>query len=58
MGGSRSDSGGKWVHFIYTLLKLANNYYLSVLSMSVIGLQKKGLDGGGGVGEVSSIQFC
>ena len=39
---------------VYTLLKLVGYYDLSVLSMSVMGFQKKGrLDGGG----VSCIQF-
>ena len=41
--------------YIYTLLKVVS-YYLSVLSMSVMDFQKeKSLDGGGCVGEVSSI---
>ena len=43
------------VCIVYTLLKVVGYYYLSVLSMSVMGFQKKGLDGG--VGEVSSIHF-
>ena len=30
------------------LLKVVSYYDLSVLSMSVMGFQKKGLDGGGG----------
>ena len=39
---------------VYTLLKVVGYYDLSVLSMSVLGFQKKSLDG---VGGVSSIQF-
>ena len=39
-----------------SLLILVGYYDLSVLSMSVMGFQKS-LDGGGWVGEVSSIQF-
>ena len=38
-----------------TLLKVVGYYDLSVLSMSVMGFQKKSLDGGC-VGGVSSIQ--
>ena len=38
--------------FVYTLLKVVSYYDLSVLSMSLMGFQKKNLDGGG----VSSIQ--
>ena len=34
----------------YTLLKVVGYYDLSVLSMSVMGFQKKSLDGGPGVG--------
>ena len=42
--------------FVYTLLKVASYYYyLSVLSMSVMGLQKKNLNGG--VGRALSIFF-
>ena len=41
--------------FVYTLLKVINYYDLSVMSMSVIGFQKKSLDGGL-VGGVSPIQ--
>ena len=40
-----------------TLLKVVGYYDLSGLSMSVMGFQKKHLDGGW-VGGVSSIQFC
>ena len=40
----------------YTLLKVVGYYDFSVLSMSVMGFQKKSL-GGGWVGGVSSIQF-
>ena len=40
-------------NFVYTLLKIVGHYYASVLSMSVIGLQKMF----GWVGGVSSIQF-
>ena len=32
---------------VYTLLKVVGYYDLSVLSMSVMGFQKKGLDGWG-----------
>ena len=32
---------------IFTLLKLVGYYDLGVLSMSVMGFQKKSLDGGG-----------
>ena len=42
--------------FVYTLLKVVSYYELGVLSMSVMGFQKKSLDGGGWVGGVSSIQ--
>ena len=38
------------------MLKVVGYYDLSVLSMSVMGFQKKSLDGGW-VGVVSSIQF-
>ena len=41
---------------VYTLLKVVGYYDLSVLSMSMMGFQKKKLDGGW-VGVVSSIQF-
>ena len=39
---------------VYTLLKVVCYYDLSVLSMSVMGFQKKSLDGGwvGGWGEL------
>ena len=40
----------------YALRKVVGYYYLSVLSMSVIGFQKKSLDGGW-VGGVSCIQM-
>ena len=39
--------------FVYTLLKVVSYYDLSVLSISVMGFQKKVCVGGG----VSSIQF-
>ena len=40
------------------LLKVVSYYDLSVLSMSVMGFQRKNcLDAGGWVGGVSSIQF-
>ena len=39
---------------VYTLIKVVSYYDLSVLSMSVMGFQKKNLDGG--VGGVRSIQ--
>ena len=45
---------------MYALLKVVGYYDLSILSMSVMGFQKKSLDGGcvgGWVGGVSSIQF-
>ena len=32
--------------FVYTLLKVVNYYDLSVLSMSMMGFQKKSLEGG------------
>ena len=32
--------------YVYTLIKVVSYYYLSVLSMSVMGFQKKSLDGG------------
>ena len=35
---------------VYTLLKVVSYYDLSVLSMSVMGFQKKSFDGGGWVG--------
>ena len=38
---------------VYTLLKVVGYYYLSVLSMSVMGFQNKSLNGVG----VSSLQF-
>ena len=41
---------------VYTLLKVVGYYDLSVLSMSVMGFQKKSLDGGW-VGAVSYIPF-
>ena len=41
---------------VYTLLKVVGYYDLSVLSMSVMGFQKRCLDGRW-VGGVSSIQF-
>ena len=40
---------------LYTLIKVVSYYDLSVLSMSVMGFQKKKLDGA--VGGVRSIQF-
>ena len=40
---------------VYTLLKVVSYYDLSVLSMSMMGFQKKSLDGEW-VGGVSSIQ--
>ena len=40
---------------IYTLLKVVGHYDLSVLSMSVMGFQKKSLDGVGGWGELYPI---
>ena len=36
------------IMFVYTLLKLVCYYDLNVLSMSVMGFQKKTLDGGWG----------
>ena len=42
---------------VYTLRKVVGYYDLSVLSMSVMGFQKKVWMGGGWVGGVSSIQF-
>ena len=45
------------VFCLYTLRKVVGYCDLSVLSMSVMGFQKKSLDGGW-VGGVSSIQFC
>ena len=44
---------------VYTLLKVVGYYDLSVLSMSVMGFQKKSLDGGwvGGWGELYPIFF-
>ena len=47
----RVDYGSGWVG------KVVSYYDLSVLSMSVMGFQKKSLDGGGWVGGVTSIQF-
>ena len=44
-----------WILSVHTLLKVVSNYDLSVLSMSVMGFQKKSLDGGW-VGGVSSSQ--
>ena len=44
------------VYIYIILLKVVGYYDLSVLSMSVMGFQKKSLDGGW-VGGVSSIQF-
>ena len=44
------------VYCVCTLLKVVGYYDLSVLSMSVMGFQKKGLDGGW-VGGVRSIQI-
>ena len=41
---------------VYTLLKVIGYYDVSVLSMSVMGLKKKKLEGGW-VGGVSSIPF-
>ena len=41
---------------VHALLKVVGYYDLSVLSMSVMGFQKKSLDRGW-VGGVSSIQF-
>ena len=41
---------------VYTLLKVVSYYDLSVLSMSVMGFQKRKKFGWGWVGEVSSIQ--
>ena len=38
--------------FVYTLLKVVSYYDLSVLSMSVMGFQKKVCMGGGWVGEL------
>ena len=38
--------------YIYTLLKVVSYYDLSVLSMSVMGFQKKVWMGGGGLGEL------
>ena len=43
------------IMFVYTLLKVVNCYDSSVLSMSVMGFQKKKF-GWGWVGGVSSIQ--
>ena len=40
----------KCILSVYTLLKVVSYYNLSVLSMSVMGFQKKSLDGGGWVG--------
>ena len=37
---------------VHTLLKVVGFYDFSVLSMSVMGFQKKSLDGVGGWGEV------
>ena len=45
-----------WSSIPCALLKVVGYYDLSVPSMSVMGFQKKGLDGGGWVGGVSSIQ--
>ena len=45
----------KCILSVYTLLKVVSYYNLSVLSMSVMGLQKKKF-GWGWVGGVSSIQ--
>ena len=43
--------------YIYTLLTVVSYYDLSVLSMSVMGFQKKvRMEGGGWVGGVGSIQ--
>ena len=42
---------------VYTLLKVVGYYDLSVLSMSVMGFQKKSLGRVEWVGGVSSIQF-
>ena len=47
----RVDYGSGWVG------KVVSYYDLSVLSMSVMGIQKKSLDGDGWVGGVTSIQF-
>ena len=44
------------MYTVCTLLKVVGYYDLSVLSMSVMGFQKKSLDGGWAGGE-SSIQF-
>ena len=41
---------------VYTLIKVVGYYDLSVLSMSVMGLKKRSLDGGW-VGGVSSTNF-
>ena len=38
--------------FVYTLLNVVSYYDVSVLSMSVMGFQKKRLDGLGGWGEL------
>ena len=45
-----------FILFVYTLIKVVSYYDLSVLSMSVMGFQKKSSDGGW-VGGVSSIKF-
>ena len=42
---------------VYTLLKVVAYYDVSVLSMSVMGFQKKKFGWGGWVGGVSSIHF-
>ena len=42
---------------VYTLLKVVGYYDLSVLSMSVMGFQKKSLDRGGW-GELYPSFFC
>ena len=42
---------------VYILLKVVSYYDLSVLSMTMMGFQKKSMERGWG-GGVSSIQFC
>ena len=43
--------------FVYTLLKVVSYYDLSVLSMSVMGFQKRSLDGVGGCGDLYPVLF-
>ena len=43
------------MHFVCALLKVVSHYYLSALSISVMGFQKKKLDSGGRVDEWGEI---